>query len=32
MLILIGAPQERTKQVISKTELMTLSPHDWQAL
>ncbi|WP_166642723.1 type II toxin-antitoxin system TacA family antitoxin [Methylocaldum gracile] len=27
----LGAAQERAKQVISEAELMTLSPHDWEA-
>ncbi|MGX2041365.1 type II toxin-antitoxin system TacA family antitoxin [Methylocaldum sp. MU1018] len=28
---LLGAAQERAKQVLSEAELMTLSPRDWDA-
>jgi uncharacterized protein (DUF1778 family) len=28
---LLGAAQERAKQVLSEAELMTLSPRDWEA-
>lgn len=28
---LLGAAQERARQILSETELMTLSPRDWDA-
>lgn len=28
---LIGAAQERAKQVLSQSEMLTLSPRDWEA-